>query len=319
MPEKTKLGKYDATIFDKDVIVFHNTTENPQSIIDYYEERPELWEGWYGFGRQISRSGSTSKYPLENFPTEEQWEADFMSDDPNYDDNDMHNLVGRIFYHTSAEYFKYNNNTLPNWTTQSWGIARYIEDKDFINDENLSMTYHQDFVERDLELPGRKFGYTAVFYPNDDYEGGEISIRKVNSETKEAEIEIDYKPQAGDIVFFPSRRPWYHGVKRIYNNPKYIYRFYWCFDEYEGTKTYQELKAKYGDKFEELETIRMKDQHTMHADPWQRARVNLKEYYDLYEQGYVVDRKLSRVNLDELEERGLIIGYPNGQLPEGYE
>lgn len=269
------------TILDENVIVFHNTLEDPDAYIDYYEEYGS-WRGWYGFGRQIDGRGQTFKnHPT--YPTWEEWKQRLAELDRDQGEDKYREEVARIFYETTEFYMKHTGKTLPNWSCQPWGLARYIPDEDLIEDAELTMNYHTDYMPEDAESESDKFGITAVLYPNDDYEGGEIAFKIFNEEGVEREFE--YKPKAGDLVMFPSGHPYYHGVRRIYGAPKYITRLYWMY-YYEGSDTWHELVEKYGEeKLRELENERRRRPDMRIMDPYMRIRFTLKEYYDLLESG----------------------------------
>jgi predicted 2-oxoglutarate/Fe(II)-dependent dioxygenase YbiX len=79
-------------------------------------------------------------------------------------------------------------------------------------------------------------------YLNADYEGGEIDFRIFNDRDDKMRITggellpldanygeipaIMYKPQAGDLIIFPSRVPYYHGVRRVSTGTKYFVRMF---------------------------------------------------------------------------------------------
>jgi hypothetical protein len=56
----------------------------------------------------------------------------------------------------------------------------------------------------------------AIIYPNDQYTGGEISFHR----DKERELVVIYKPEAGDVVLFPSHV--HHCGHESTNGHKYI-------------------------------------------------------------------------------------------------
>lgn len=270
----------DVEILDPKVIVFHNVLSDPDDYIDYYEEHG-VWRGWYGFGRQIDSRGQSFKaHP--SFPTWDEWKSVLRSHDMEMGEDKYREEVAEIFHLTTKFYTEYTGTMLPNWSCQPWGLARYIPDENLIDDDVLAMNYHSDYMPEDSESEGDKFGITAVLYPNDDYEGGEIAFRVYNENGVEKEFE--YKPKAGDLVMFPSGHPYYHGVKRVYGSPKYITRLYWMY-YFEGTKDWHDLKAKYGDELESLEHARRRRGDLRIMAPYMHTRFTLKEYYDLLESG----------------------------------
>lgn len=95
--------------------------------------------------------------------------------------------------------------------------------KDYCNFYNVEMNYWEamNFIKYG---PGQHFqehsdhGYSyiatvsLVSYPNDDYEGGELYFPKLN---------LTIKPEAGDIVIFPSTYLFSHVAKPVKSGTKY--------------------------------------------------------------------------------------------------
>lgn len=265
---------------EKNIIVFHNVLEDPDDYIDYYEEYGS-WRGWYAFGRQIDGRGqSFSAHPT--FPTWEEWKERLADHEKTDGEDKYREEVARVFHDATSFYIEKTGITLPNWSCQPWGLARYIPDENLIANDILTMDYHTDYQVEDSESEGDKFGITAVLYPNDDYEGGELVFKIQNTDGDD--IRIEYKPKAGDLVMFPSGVPYFHAVKRIYGSPKYITRLYWMY-YHEGSQDWHDLLSKYGEKLYELEQERKKRPDMRIMEPYMRARFTLKEYYDLYESG----------------------------------
>jgi len=81
--------------------------------------------------------------------------------------------------------------------------------------------FHSDVFEQDMDTPGYKLIFTSMMYLNDNYEGGEICFW-------DQDKVVGYKPEAGDIVVFPSCEPFYHGVLNTYNHERYAIRVNYC-------------------------------------------------------------------------------------------
>lgn len=172
------------------------------------------------------------------------------------------------FYTATEDYIKKNNvdfdkerivpeitnekgKPIKEWLLSGPSIARYhanMEDK-------LAMTYHTDYIREPIVSPGHKFAITALTYINDNYDGGEIDF-VANGEA------YMYKPEAGDIVVFPSGHPeflmsetsiYLHGVMPSYNNSKYLVRMYWT--KYSvGDQEWFDNEAKFGkEKWAEMQ------------------------------------------------------------------
>jgi hypothetical protein len=289
----------DITILDPKIIVFHNVISDCEGYINFYETNLP-WEGWYGFGDQVQTKGGGLQTESPEFPGLHMWNrkiVDIVA--PGMDEDPYRQELARAFYKASKFYVEYTKHTQPNWVIMPWALAKYTPDKDIIQNDDLTMNYHTDYMPDDSDTPGNKFSITAVFYPNDNYGGGEISFRLLGDSG--ILNEIDYKPVAGDLVVFPSKHPYYHGVKRITGAPKYITRIYWMYN-YPGSEDWFELRSKYGpEKFTELERQRRKRQDLMLMRPYMRPRFSLKEYYNLLETGELLPvyyEKLEDTDLD---------------------
>ena len=152
---------------------------------------------------------------------------------------------------TLADVKDQNGNPIKEWLFTGPSIARYHENVE----TELAMTYHTDYIREPITSPGYKFAITALTYFNDDYHGGEIDFI-ANGEA------YMYKPEAGDILIFPSGHPeflmseksiYLHGVLPSYNNSKYLSRMYWT--KYSvGAPEWFENEEKFGkEKWKEMQ------------------------------------------------------------------
>jgi hypothetical protein len=137
-----------------------------------------------------------------------------------------------------------SGNTLKTWKWVGGSIGKYnISDKDL----TFGMNYHSDYIREQGSAPGYKFIITCTIYFNDDYEGGEVDFVMGDKLVK-------YKPEAGDLLVFPSGHPDYlteegkpylHGVMPSYNKNKFLSRMYW--QKYQkGTDEWYEKEAQFG-------------------------------------------------------------------------
>ena len=135
-----------------------------------------------------------------------------------------------------------NETSLWRWTGGT--IGKYHVSNE---DQKIGMRYHSDYMREKASCPGYKFIITCTIYFNDDYEGGEIDFAMGDKLVK-------YKPEAGDLLVFPSGHPDYlteegmpylHGVMPSYNKNKYLSRMYW--QKYQkGTDEWYEKEKQYG-------------------------------------------------------------------------
>ena len=115
---------------------------------------------------------------------------------------------------------------IPTWRWTGGTIGKYHISNE---EEQHGMRYHSDYMREQGSAPGYKFIITCTIYFNDDYEGGEIDFAMGDKLVK-------YKPEAGDLLVFPSGHPDYlteddkpylHGVMPSYNKNKFLARMYW--------------------------------------------------------------------------------------------
>lgn len=108
------------------------------------------------------------------------------------------------------------------------------------NRKILAMDYHTDNKEYVADRRDYKQVITFTVYLNDDYEGGDISY--INEEDH---LLVTYKPKKGDVTIFPSGYPYFHGVKPVYGNNKYLARTF-LLAWYPGSEEWLENEKKYG-------------------------------------------------------------------------
>lgn len=300
--EKITLGPYSVKVLDPKILVFENAIDFSDELINFYEEKNE-WVGWYGFGIQSAPEGEEFGYTIKtnNFPSDSEWDSVYNR----IPENPFRDKIHKNFFELSKMYVEYTKTELPQWVYESsWCLAKYSADVNHSNNDEVTMGHHTDYQQDRHGQPGNKFGITAVYYPNDDYDGGEISFRILKPGSFTVEKEINYKPSKGDLIIFPSKDPYYHGVRRIWGNPKYIIRLYWTWDD-PGLEDWHALRLKYGnEKFEELESQRLKRHDLLMYDPVQRPLLTFNQYYDLLERGLLpkYEGNFSTEEVDRLRE-----------------
>jgi predicted 2-oxoglutarate/Fe(II)-dependent dioxygenase YbiX len=81
---------------------------------------------------------------------------------------------------------------------EGYTILKYSVDQKF----NLHVDDHPDFTRR----------VSMVYYPNDDYEGGEITFNN---------FDITYKPKSNELIIFPSNFMYSHSVSPVTSGTRY--------------------------------------------------------------------------------------------------
>ena len=137
-----------------------------------------------------------------------------------------------------------NGNTVNTWRWTGGTIGKYHVSNET---EKHGMRYHSDYMPEQGQAPGYKFIITCTIYFNDDYEGGEVDFVMGDKLVK-------YKPEAGDLLVFPSGHPEYlteegkpylHGVMPSYNKNKFLSRMYW--QKYQsGTDEWYKKEKEFG-------------------------------------------------------------------------
>ncbi len=236
-------------IHDK-IWIFKNAYKYSQDFIDYYESLPPFgepndnWEAWYTFGDH--RRIITPALSWESFPTQEDFNAKvFKSIEKDQHKNHLVEEALNSFYHVTKKYLEENNISLPNWRWEPFDIASYNPGAGAGIDHGMS--FHTDFQYERKDEPGSKFGYTCLFYLNDNYEGGEIMFKELSDDLNEILWKESYKPSAGDIIVFPSGHPIYHATRKCQINKKYLLRFYWRY-EFEGSSEYWSERKRFSNE-----------------------------------------------------------------------
>lgn len=136
------------------------------------------------------------------------------------------------------------------------------------NTPEFNMNYHTDFAFSLKDNPGKKSITTCTIYINDDYDGGEMVFnlepRLARPYYKRSEQFFEdepylaggivYKPEAGDVVVFPSGNPdflseegfYFHCVNRVMNGDKYFCSIFNSY-EYSGSEYWREGVEEYGE------------------------------------------------------------------------
>ena len=104
---------------------------------------------------------------------------------------------------------------VPGWINSGTDILKHKEN----TSNKFAIGYHID-TDGSLDTPGAKSILTATIYINDDYEGGGVSYLNEFDGTI-----VNYKPSAGDLVIFPSSKPFFHAALPLSGDkPKYLSR-----------------------------------------------------------------------------------------------
>lgn len=236
------------------IVVFRNAIQNVDEIITRLEDKAQ-WEPWYDVGKQILINRFSS-HLFDTFPTREEWDASMIEQENKTEPAGLEDIVKQLeeaFYMATSYYFKENKPTINNWMHGSSNILKY-EGKTEVTTEaagtkELTLPFHTDFYQANANVPGPQAEFTVTLYLNDNYTGGEIDYRifdgleneftivegeLVPKDTTKTVTKIQYRPRPGDIIIFPSRPPYYHGVRKVTEGTKRFVRMFWMSMLYEN-------------------------------------------------------------------------------------
>lgn len=195
------------------------------------------WEGWYTFGEMLALQEHTLSF--KKFPTKEEYIS--ARDWSSSTQASLTQEVGEIFYDVTKHWLDaYPEEDLDNYVKQSASVNKYMIKEDSGISENYSMSYHTDYVKAASEQPGDKFGITTTFYLNDNYQNGEICFNI-------GDHFLSYKPEAGDVIVFPSGDPYRHAVRKAYGAERFMIRSFWQY-RYAGSDEWHANAKKYGEE-----------------------------------------------------------------------
>lgn len=126
------------------------------------------------------------------------------------------------------------NNLKDGWMSTSIDLVKY--NKDYWN--NYILQYHVDDGNFKIN-PGPHSILSTLLYLNDDYDEGYVSFINEFDDTI-----INYKPKAGDLIVFPSNKPFFHAALPAKNNNKYFARHFLTWN-YLGSEEWHENNKKY--------------------------------------------------------------------------
>lgn len=241
------------------VIVYRNAISCKNELVDALKNS-KYWEKWYDVGKQIPIGAQDHEFNFKDFPSENEWkskisswkDSHFFRRYPNAIKEFKWSDIEEAFYQTTADYVSlFPVNDVPNWYRGGVNFLRYDAKKeDEVTIEasgtaNYALPFHTDYHYPTANEPGVKASLTVTMYLNDDYEGGDIEYRIIDKHYNHLRIEgetmidtdtgevvpgFNYKPRAGDIIIFPSKLPYYHGVKKVTKGQKLFLRTFWMYN-----------------------------------------------------------------------------------------
>lgn len=114
--------------------------------------------------------------------------------------DEFYKKMNNYFYNAFTPYeidYKNEYGITSEWH-ENWSILKYGEGQFFVNHIDDDISYHRRI--------------STVYYMNDDYEGGEINFPRYN---------LSIKPNAHDLLIFPSFYTYNHSVSPVRSGTRY--------------------------------------------------------------------------------------------------
>lgn len=206
------------------------------------------WRDWYAYGRICGRDQGAID-GIRSFDATYQKATEDGNADLFLKELFLFRKISTVKDLAFDHYISHNKIAVPEpYVKQEHSLAFYWPDFD-MNGEGHAMQYHTDYNIGEWWWPGLKFLLTMTIYINDDYDGGEVVFWSDGKLTS-------YKPQAGDVVVFPSGDPlfpggdaYFHCVKGIRGaKKKYLIRSYVQYHSPHNAYFWYLNKKRYGNE-----------------------------------------------------------------------
>jgi len=198
------------------IVSYKNVMDNPSLFITDIESLVEIGQLSWAYGRvgvpkdKFDGEQETSKsirdcftISLPKFDTVTADDLTAAGTPPSYAAVSTHTFLNDALYGAINDYRgRFNAHV---WSTsEGWQILKYGKDGHFIN--------HFD------DAPAFPRTVSMSFYLNEDYEGGEIEFNKFG---------LKIKPQANQMIVFPSNYVYTHTVHPVVSGTRYAIVGWW--------------------------------------------------------------------------------------------
>lgn len=187
-------------ILDGKIVAYTDFISNPMELVKDVHGLIEKYKTSYVDSTVNNYERDLKKITSTSFWLHERDEDYTISPDYVKDKQKLNAKIDRAIFEPSIDYVKSYSPGIS--IRERWGLVRY-ENTEFI-------TWHTDGSEKNK----RKVSF--VFYPNDDYEGGEIQFQNFMGGEP-------YKPKAGTLLMFPSFSEYLHRVVPVSSGTKYTF------------------------------------------------------------------------------------------------
>lgn len=251
------IGSIDFKKLDPNIFVYKNPFKDLDNLLLFLKTKQ--WDNWYTFG-EIYKVLKDKPFSSDTFPSDIEWKDYLEVSNMSNEENEIFN----IFYNLTKHYLASLDLSFENYLCSNIDVCKYYDanqNNKKINDATLmqnnlkyTMHFHTDYPQESINCPGNKQMVTCNMYLNDDYDGGEIEFKVF---LKDGSFNrITYKPDAGDVIIFPSKPPYWHGVRETTNGEKQFVRSFWYVTENPSDKWLQNEKRFGADVWNKMEEDR---------------------------------------------------------------
>lgn len=240
---------------DENIYVYKNLLKNVkhlEDLVNFSEQKStgefffSKWLQWYKYGTYSDATNGQILWNLDILNQYSQNSIRLNSKDVFEKEYNLYLCLRQATSLALKHYVNLKNIYLPNnWFVSYPTLAKYYPGFSIDKYDHV-MNFHTDYSIRDHWFSGEKFFLTCTTYINDDYDGGEICFLKNKKITQ-------YKPEAGDIIVFPSGNPnqginnlYYHGVKKVEKNYKILVRTYLKYISFDGNQEFELCQKTFG-------------------------------------------------------------------------
>ena len=253
------------------VVLYKNVFDNIPEILDLIKSSNhtrvfEEWEPWYQLGQRTRLEFLSNDYLIDKLTDVEEKQLALQEHIYNTLMDVYENYIQDwVDPNMKERYINRNTSFHEDWKyvfgefVTDWSGFKNVPEnpgKDCWIQSTVEILKHDHTIGRDLELAigyhldafnskdaaGPKSIITGTIYLNDEYDGGEISF--LNEFDKSI---ISYKPKAGDLIVFPSAKPFFHAAQKVYGADKYLIRNFLLWD-HSGSDRYKEGLEKFGEE-----------------------------------------------------------------------
>lgn len=194
-------------ILEDNISYYKNVINNPKFIIEKLEESDQQSGEYSPITQWKDWMSSDNKFLYGKFREGYYYNRSVTSD---YDQSmlEIRDVFENAIKDCMADYSL--DHQINAGISDQFRINKYFEGK--------GMGPHVDnFFDEDKEV-GTNLALSLVIYLNDDCEGGEIEFKEQG---------IILKPEAGSMIIFPSKKPYFHESKPVTKGFKYMSTGFW--------------------------------------------------------------------------------------------